>query len=279
MNKLTTFVSVMLLSAMPIIANAQHESDSIFIERILKAAPHDAGTLYFAQQFLGCPYVAHTLEINEKEQLVVNMRELDCTTLVENVLALTLCRQHNKLTFGDFCHILCQLRYRSGVINGYPSRLHYFTDWILDNSRMGYVYEVQHEKTPFTNVQTIYVNFMSTHSQAYKALKAYPNLVQEIARQEVRLSGLQFRYIPKSEIRNTKLLRSVIHDGDILAITTSKAGLDIAHLGFAVWRIDGLHLLNASQLHHKVVEEPMTFRQYLSKHPSHTGVRVIRLKE
>jgi hypothetical protein len=144
---------------------------------------------------------------------------------------------------------------------------------------MGYVYEVQHEKTPFTNVQTIYVNFMSTHSQAYKALKAYPNLVQEIARQEVRLSGLQFRYIPKSEIRNTKLLRSVIHDGDILAITTSKAGLDIAHLGFAVWRIDGLHLLNASQLHHKVVEEPMTFRQYLSKHPSHTGVRVIRLKE
>jgi len=98
-----------------------------------------------------------------------------------------------------------------------------------------------------------------------------------IAKQEKMLTGRQFRFIPKSAVRNTKLLRSVIHDGDILAITTSKAGLDIAHLGFAVWRKDGLHLLNASQIHHQVVEEPMTFRKYLSKHPAHTGVRVIRL--
>jgi hypothetical protein len=101
--------------------------------------------------------------------------------------------------------------------------------------------------------------------------------VPVVAEQEKELTGRQFRFIPKSEIQNSKLLRSVIHDGDILAITTSKAGLDIAHLGFAVWRKDGLHLLNASQIHHKVVEEPMTFRKYLSKHPAHTGVRVIRL--
>ena len=38
-----------------------------------------------------------------------------------------------------------------------------------------------------------------------------------------------------------------------------------------------MHLLNASQLHKKVVEEPMTLGQYLSKHPSHTGIRIIRI--
>jgi hypothetical protein len=72
-------------------------------------------------------------------------------------------------------------------------------------------------------------------------------------------------------------MRKAVRDGDIIAITCQKPGLDIAHLGFAVWRSDGLHLLNASQLHKRVVEEPMTLGQYLAKHPSHTGIRIIRI--
>jgi hypothetical protein len=267
----------MLLVLMGTGSFAQQETDSIFIERALRQAPSGAGTLHFARLLMGRPYIAHTLEVNDEEQLVVNTRELDCTTLVENVVALTLCHEQKKMSFADFREVLQRIRYRGGVIDGYPSRLHYFTDWIIDNSRKGIVSEIQQKKAPFTSVQTVSVNYMSRHPQSYKALKAHPQYVSVIAGQEKLLTGQKFRFIPKSEIRNSKLLRSVIHDGDILAITTSKAGLDIAHLGFAVWRKDGLHLLNASQIHHKVVEESMTFRKYLSKHPAHTGVRVVRL--
>ena len=270
-------IVIILLVLMGINSFAQKETDSVFIERALRQAPNGAGTLHFARLFMGRPYIAHTLEVNDDEQLVVNTRELDCTTLVENVVALTLCHEQNRSSYTDFCEVLQQIRYRGGIINGYPSRLHYFTDWIIDNSQKGIVNEIQMKKAPFTSVQTVRVNYMSQHPQSYKALKARPKYVPVVAEQEKELTGRQFRYIPKSEIQNSKLLRSVIHDGDILAITTSKAGLDIAHLGFAVWRKDGLHLLNASQIHHKVVEEPMTFCKYLSKHPAHTGVRVIRL--
>ena len=270
-------VVIMLLVLTGVGTYAQKETDSIFIERALRLAPGGAGTLHFARLLMGRPYIAHTLEVNDEEQLVVNTRELDCTTLVENVVALTLCHEQKKMSFADFREVLQRIRYRGGVIDGYPSRLHYFTDWIIDNSQKGIVSEIQQKKAPFTSVQTVSVNYMSRHPQSYKALKAHPQYVSVIAGQEKLLTGQKFRFIPKSEIRNSKLLRSVIHDGDILAITTSKAGLDIAHLGFAVWRKDGLHLLNASQIHHKVVEEPMTFRKYLSKHPAHTGVRVIRL--
>ena len=270
-------IVIILLVLMGINSFAQKETDSVFIERALRQAPNGAGTLHFARLFMGRPYIAHTLEVNDDEQLVVNTRELDCTTLVENVVALTLCHEQNRSSYTDFCEVLQQIRYRGGIINGYPSRLHYFTDWIRDNSKKGIVSEIQMNKAPCTSVQTVRVNYMSQHPQSYKALKARPKYVPVVAEQEKELTGRQFRYIPKSEIRNTQLLRSVIHDGDILAITKSKAGLDIAHLGFAVWRKDGLHLLNASQIHHKVVEESMTFRKYLSKHPAHTGVRVIRL--
>ena len=234
--------------------------------------------LFFARKFLGIPYVAHTLEINDDEQLVVNTRQLDCTTLVETVTALTLCAQRKEYSYEAYCKTLREMRYHDGRIDGYPSRIHYFTDWIVSNQQAGIVTEIQKPNPPFTAVQTVKVNYMSQHPQSYKALKAHPEYVSEIRRMEQRITGKKFRYIPKSEVKDTKAMRKAIHDGDIIAITCKKAGLDIAHLGFAVWRKDGLHLLNASQIHKKVVEEPMTLRKYLSKHSSHTGIRIIRIK-
>lgn len=233
--------------------------------------------LYFARKFLGRPYVAHTLEVNDEEQLVVNTRQMDCTTLVENVTALTLCVYRNLYTARDFMNALVELRYRGGLLDGYPSRLHYFTDWIDDNTRLGLVSETQEPVPPFTAVQTMHVSYMSQHPQAYKALAAHPEFVPVIKAQEDSLSGHTYRYIPKSEVKDTPAMRKAVRDGDIIAITCQKPGLDIAHLGFAVWRSDGLHLLNASQLHKRVVEEPMTLGQYLAKHPSHTGIRIIRI--
>ena len=250
--------------------------DSLTVVRLLSEAP-GADPLWLARQLKGRPYVAHTLEVNDREQLVVNTRQLDCTTLVETVAALAICVKEKKRDFCSFCQVLRVLRYRAGRIDGYPSRLHYFTDWIEDNARMGLVKEVSSEGKPFTALQTVSVSFMSRHPEAYKALKAKPELVKVIARQEKQLTGRRYRYIPKSKVVDTKEMRETVHDGDIIAITCSKPGLDIAHLGFAVWRQDGLHLLNASQLHKKVVEEPMTLGQYLAKHPSFTGIRVVRL--
>ena len=252
--------------------------DSVFIVNLLKHAPQDAGPLSFARQFLGRPYVAHTLELFDEERLIVNTRQLDCTTLVENVTALTLCARRGEASFESFVQTLRALRYRKGRQRGYASRLHYFSDWIADNTKMGYVNEVQRQQAPFTAVQTLGVSYMSQHPQAYKALRADTSLVKIIKAQEKALTGRRFRYIPKSRVKNTRALREVVHNGDIIAITCNKPGLDIAHLGFAVWRNDGLHLLNASSIHKKVVEEPMTLGQYLSKHPSFTGIRVVRVQ-
>ena len=261
--------------------NAQvtyQRADSIKICQLLGQANRQTSVLWLARQFLDVPYVAHTLEINDDEHLVVNTRQLDCTTLVETVTALKLCAQDGKHAFADYLNALRQLRYRQGRLNGYPSRLHYFTDWIRDKAAMQIVEDIQQPNPPFSAVQSVSVNYMSTHPEAYKALKANPSLVPEIRASEQLLTGLKVRYIPKRLLRNNALLRSVVKEGDILAITCNKKGLDIAHLGFAVWRKDGLHLLNASMLHKKVVEEPMTLWQYMQKHKTFTGIRVVRIK-
>jgi hypothetical protein len=261
----------------------QLTTDSITICQLLsEGSRQPVGTclpLFYARKFLGRPYVAHTLEGNDPEQLVVNTRQLDCTTLVENVVALTYCTQQRLLTYRAFKHALIDMRYRGGILKGYTSRLHYFTDWIVENSRSGLVTEIQQPQTVFSAIQKVSVNYMSQHPQSYKALKVHPEYVPEIRWMEQRVSGQQFRYIPKARVGRSAELRQAVKDGDIIAITCNKAGLDIAHLGFAVWKNGNLHLLNASQLHKQVVEEPMTLWQYLRQHPSHTGIRIIRINK
>ena len=259
------------------------KADSITICRLLSEARRQPAEtnipLFFARHFLGIPYVAHTLEAQGDERLVVNTRQLDCTTLVETVTALTQCAYRQQYSWQAYLKALTAMRYRKGVIDRYPSRIHYFTEWITQNSKTGLVAELQQPNPPFMAIQTVDVNYMSNHPESYQALRQHPDYVGEIREMEQRVSGQQFRYIPKARVGRSAELRKVIRDGDIIAITCKKAGLDIAHLGFAVWKKGNLHLLNASQLHKKVVEESMTLWQYLQKHPSHTGIRIIRINK
>ncbi len=95
---------------------------------------------------------------------------------------------------------------------------------------------------------------------------------------EKKIEGKRYRYIPQVHVKNTRILRNTVKDGDIIVIITNKNGLDTQHLGFASWHKDGLHLLNASSIHKKVIEEPMTLRQYLYKHSTMPGIRIVRVR-
>ena len=283
------FVLIMICVCVALIMTAQSQrpvyqkADSLTICRLLSEARQQPRTtnipLFFARKFIGIPYVAHTLEREGDERLVINTRQLDCTTLVETVTALTQCIYRQQFSWQAYLKALTAMRYREGTIDRYPSRIHYFTEWITQNAKKGLVTEIQLPNPPFTNIQTVNVNYMSRHPESYQALRQHPDYVGEIRRMEQRVTGQKFHYIPKSRVGRSAELKKAVRDGDIIAITCKKDGLDIAHLGFAVWKNGNLHLLNASQIHKKVVEEPMTLWQYLQKHPSHTGIRIIRINQ
>ena len=256
-------------------------ADSTFVERLLSESmalkPTDNKVLFFARKFIGTPYVAQTLEVADPERLVVNTRQLDCTTLVETVTALTLCSSDGKYRFHDFISALRSVRYRGGVCSGYPSRLHYFSEWIVDNSRKGFVEEEGHDTTPFVGKQALRLRFMGSNHDKYPILVKHPDMVTDIRRHERLLDGKEFSFIPKSMVKDSPEMRHAIADGDIIAITTSKPGLDIAHVGFAVWKPDGLHLLNASMTKKKVVEDSELLGSYLSRHKTFTGIRRVKI--
>ena len=264
------------------------QQDSLRVVELLRdGAQQPQGTnlmLYFGHRLLDVPYVGQTLEVNPKEELVVNLRQLDCTTFVETVLALTLTTRQGGRKWDDYCRTLTRIRYRGGRMQGYPSRNHYFSQWIESNVAPGIVSERKATPAgnyfPFTATQRIDVHYMSQHPDLYPMLKGKQDDIARIRKYEEEINGTAVRYIPSRLLgRDRKALRYV-HDGDILALVTSRDGLDISHVGIAEWGADGkLHLLNASSIHRKVILEPMTLYQYMQKHPSQTGIRVIRLQD
>lgn len=257
--------------------------DSLKVETFLADASQLSAKvnrpLFFAYKFIGLPYVAATLEVNENEKLIVNLRELDCTTFVETVLALCIADRSEERNFKTFTKALSALRYRKGKLSGYTSRLHYFSDWIADNEKLGLIEEITDANYPFIAVQTLKTDYMSKHPEKYKHLKNNEVNVKIIQLQEKELTGQKVRYIPKSLFAKDSLSLP-IKNGDVLALTTNMDGLDIAHLGFAVWEEDGtLHLLHASSRQKKVILDSKTLYQYSSSLKTQTGTRVIRLVE
>ena len=276
MMKRLFIAGIILWSACSLFAN---EQDSIKVEKWLKEAislPQDScRTLHFAKKMLGVPYVAGTLDGNDEEQLVVHVDQLDCTTFVETVLALSIADKRAARSFDGFKKALTDVRYRDGVLDGYASRLHYFSDWIRNNERMGFIKECTSE-TACSQPKELWLDFMTTHVNSYLPMKKNPALVEVMASIEKTWQGVEIFYIPKDKLQlSSDELK--IKNGDILTITTNIKGLDVVHVGFAFWREGRLHLLHASSVAQKVIEDPLSLYEYSKNKKAHTGVRVIRV--
>lgn len=225
------------------------------------------------QRFLASPYVAHTLEVEGPERLIVNLREFDCTTFVESMLTLARCVRIPGATFPDFTVQLRQIRYRSGVIEDYPSRLHYFTDWIADNVRKGTVADLTRELGG--TARTSRIAFMSEHPESYRQLGDSAALAA-IRSSELELTAAVRWYIPRSRVQE---MEGRLRDGDLIGITTSVDGLDVAHTGMIVMRSGRPAFLHASMSGKQVEFADGTLSTYLRRYRTHDGIMVARPRE
>ena len=263
------------------------QQDSLRVVELLRdGARQPQGTnlmLYFGHSLLDVPYVGRTLEVNPREELVVNLRELDCTTFVETVLALTLTTRQGGRKWDDYCQTLTRIRYRGGQMKGYVSRNHYFSQWIESNVKLGLISERMGTKDdkyfPFTATQHINVHYMSQHPDLYPMLKGKQDDIARIRRYEEEINGTAVRYIPSRLLSYDRKTLRCVEDGDILALVTSRDGLDVSHVGIAEWGSDGkLHLLNASSIYKKVVLDDISLYEYMMKYDHRLGIRALGVR-
>ncbi len=274
MNKLWPFFAFIYIFLLPLPAASTCNK----IEAILQA--HAADTTgrpaAIAREFLGCAYAGGTLEA-DTEELRFNTDKFDCTTLVETVLALSITCKEGEDSCQAFRNILQSIRYRSGIVDGYCSRLHYIYDWALENEARGYIIDVT-PMIPGAVSHTMTLDYMTTHRSSYPAL-ADESVTECVRNVEQQLSPATFMIVPKRKAGLPEVI-DALNDGDIVAFTTSVKGLDVSHIGFVIKESDGItRLLHASSGAGKVIIDPKPLALYVKSRPSITGIRVFRITD
>jgi hypothetical protein len=220
--------------------------------------------------FLDAPYKPCTLESGHREKLIVNFAQFDCFTFVETVLALTGCVVAGKISKPEFRRLLQLIRYRQGIIDGYSSRLHYFTDWLRDNEQKKILQDISRRLGALQERKKI--NYMTTHRASYPALKSEKEF-QKMLLVEESVSRKYFHIIGKDK---AGIRQGQIQNGDIIAFTSDREGLDVAHVGFAMKRGRALHLLHASSKEGSVVISKKTLPTYFNQNKHFPGIIVCR---
>lgn len=244
---------------------------SVFIEkhRLAEAdAPVAERCLSVARSFLGAPYVTGVLDRSKEEVLTVNLRELDCWTFMENCLAISLTDDES---MESLARQIRGMRYWGGIIDGYGSRIHYFTGWLLQAEKSGLMRDLTRELggKPYEKK----VGYISARPHKYPKISNEETL-RDIRNAEKRINAHQWYYIPQHEINR---MEHLIQDGDIICLTSVKQDLDVAHQGFAVRRGNRVHLLHASSLAKKVIVSGQPLAEYVLAQPGQSGIMVARL--
>ncbi len=226
-----------------------------------------------AASFTGTDYVGFTLETDGPEVLTVNFRGLDCTTFLETAVTVARTCADGKESFEEYLTKLEELRYRGGKLNGYPSRLHYFSDWIYDNVKKGIVTDLSRElggeKIVFN------VNFMGKNPKLYKMLSGNDAFITAIKAQEREIASREYYYIPNGKIKD---VQDKINSGDLIGIVTTFEGLDISHTGFAYRGDDNvLRFLHAPMAGKKVEITTKPLAEYIPAIPKSKGIVVLRV--
>lgn len=246
----------------------------------LDTLPIGTAIARLGRTFVGTTYTPGTLEAPGPEHLVINLREFDCVTFVENMLAMTRFIRHDGIALlGDraraearYAGYLEDLRYRGGHLDRYPSRLHYFSEWLSDNAARGHLRLLTRELGGVEDSEPL--SFMSAHPAAYRQM-AEPGIAGAIRAMEQRLNGSLPRwYIPEDRIA---AMEQQIQDGDVIAATSTLPGLDVAHTGIALWQDGRLHLLHAP-LVGKVVEiSVLPLAERIIENRTQDGIMVARV--
>ncbi len=238
-----------------------------------KSEPMETILQKTAEFFLEIPYVGGTLDLNDNESLVVNLRELDCVTYVENVLALSLAIRNNNLSQSSFVDNLRQIRYRKKKILDFASRIHYTSDWIVENENNNFIENISKKLSGIKETKKL--DFMSTHRSAYKQIAKNDSLFNKIVAMEHSVNDRGgFYYIPKQLIASNG---NKIPHMSIIAFVTAIPGLDTSHVGFAFHEKGKLTFIHASSAKQKVVIDDKTLSEYCLSQKNCKGVIVAKV--
>ncbi len=244
--------SALIASADSLLAQPeQFKGQDVFTQIVDKASAGNWNRLPIGQligkiamELKGTPYVGFTLELSkDAEYCVVNFQGLDCVTFFEDSLCMARMLKKGKSSPEDLLHEVQTTRYRGGKMGDFTTRLHYTTDWFVDNEQKGIV-RILAPELPGAEPFTQKVGIMSQRPDNYRQLKAHPELLPAIRQAEDQINARSLKYLPMAKL---KAAEHLLATGDIVGVTTTEQGIDIAHTGLCIKDEQGVvHFMDAS---------------------------------
>lgn len=176
----------------------------------------------------------------------------------------------------EFARELENVTFRRGEEKGFPSRMIYFSDWVVDNKARNNVKELTEYNSD--QFRTKSLEKVTRNRDKYAALKDSATFED----QKMVEMGFRTHKVPhlKREQAANKDILAEMRDGDIVVLLTSDPQTDALEIGFVRKRDDGFHFIHPSQETGEVVEEKETLDRYLKRNAKRTyGWRWLRLQK
>ncbi|MUG90837.1 DUF1460 domain-containing protein [Bombella sp. ESL0385] len=222
------------------------------ISQLIAIAPHRSRQerIVLMSQFMkGTPYLAQPLigSATTQEELILSWRGVNCMTFVEIILAAS-----RSFTVEQFIHALIATRYRHHHVT-FTERRHFYSDWLYG--------------TPIL-CRDLSPHFpYAQHISKTLNLKLPPTSPANTAPEDRYLPGIPLKkrlitYLPTKPLLDNlhhHTIKTHIKSGDVIGIYSPLPGLDVFHIGLAIWRGHELLFRNASSLpeHRYVVDTPL----------------------
>jgi len=249
-----------------------------------------------AKEFLGTDYLWASLE-EDTEQLRVYLDRTDCILFVEMTTCFALTLKGKRIVqAGDGEHYALRqdetgtllpsvetaepsyellvdnirnMRYRLGVVDGYSSRIHYTSEWLLQNQTNGLMRE--YSSALGSEFEQTF-SYMSMHPKTCFQLMNDPCELGRIRMMEERLNEQKpYYFISQAQLRQASVMKQ-IKSGDIITFISPREGLDLAHVAIA-YEVNGeMHFIHASYGKKKVIVEQKTLADY-----ANNGIRITRV--
>lgn len=163
----------------------------------------------------------------------------------------------------DFFEAFTGVDCRKGEYDGFTSRFHYGSDWIMDNIYRGNFKELTETYSGGATFRTKSLDYVTRNRGLY------PELADSVTFERMRMIEMGYRThkIPhlKKETVNRKWLAEDIRQGDILVLLSGRQDYDVYDIGVVVIHEDGPHLLHLDPVTRTVVVEPDPLNRYFKR--------------
>lgn len=228
----------------------------------------------FGMALRGVPYVAFTLEIDDRREMPsANFHGLDCWTFFE--ICLGMARLLDRPAPDRPQGLLSEIentRYRQGRCGGnYLDRIHYLVEWFALNAQRGIIRDLT-RSFPHVPIPSK-TGEMSRLWKSYRYLRENPELRPLMAQQEARLNTWRPVMVPEERVA---AMEGQLRNGDIVGIARQDGGSYCSHVGLIVKDEAGrARLLHASSQAKKVILDAPVAR-YLQRSQQGVGLIVGR---